>query len=310
VPDRLLRRILLTFGWKTIYPDTCCIYKTLHFRSSPYENVNRAAIPVSDAEREILGAMAITVNTQDRMRSLLVIVATVATIIFNGLAATGYVNQISPAEVSAKYPTVLTPAGYAFTIWTLIYVGLIAFSIYQALPSNLSRFRPVRSLYIVSCLLNCVWIYFWHREQIGICLAVILTLCVSLWFIRYKLKPFDSPGDVWLVNTPFGIYAGWVTAAAIVNFLVLLTYLRMGLSASGENLLAVTLIAVATGAAVIARITLRDFFFPLAVAWALTAIAVKQSGNTAIVVATAVGVVACIITGGSVVTELKDSSSE
>jgi hypothetical protein len=55
---------------------------------------------------------------------------------------------------------------------------------------------------------------------------------------------------------------------------------------------------------------LRDYFFPLAVAWALTAIAVKQSGNTAIVVATAVGVVICIVTAGTVVVNLKDSSSE
>ena len=120
----------------------------------------------------------------------------------------------------------------------------------------------------------------------------------------------DSIGDTWLAKAPFGLYAGWVTAAATVNFLVLLAYLKVSFSSAGENLIGIVLMAVATGAAIIARAALRDYFFPLAVAWALTAIAVKQSGNTTIVVATAVGVVVCIVTAGSVVVNLKDSSSE
>jgi len=249
-------------------------------------------------------------NTEDRVRSVLVIVATIATIVFNALAATGYVNGITPAAISAKYATVLTPAGYAFSIWTLIYVGLLAFSVYQALPASAVRYRPIRSLYILSCLLNCTWIYFWHREQIAVCLFIILLLCGTLVFIRYRLMGFDSTGDIWLAKAPFGLYAGWVTAASTVNLLVLLAYLKVGFSGAGENVIGIVLIAVATGAAIVARAALRDYFFPLAVAWALTAIAVKQSGNTAIVVATAVGVVICIVTAGTVVVNLKDSSSE
>jgi len=249
-------------------------------------------------------------NTQDRMRSVLVIVATIATIVFNALAATGYVNGITPAAISAKYPTVLTPAGYAFSIWTLIYLGLLAFSVNQALPANAVRYRPIRSLYILSCLLNCTWIYFWHREQIAVCLVIILLLCGTLVFVRYRLMGFDSTGDIWLAKAPIGVYAGWVTAASTVNLLVLLANLKLGYSGAGENVIGIVLIAVATGAAIVARAALRDYFFPLAVAWALTAIAVKQSGNTTIVVATAVGVVVCIVTAGTVVVNLKDSSSE
>lgn len=244
------------------------------------------------------------------MRAVLVVVATIATIVFNGLAATGYVNGITPAAISAKYPTVLTPAGYAFSIWSLIYLGMLAFSIHQALPANAARYGPIRSLYIASCLLNCTWIYFWHREQIAVCLAVILLLCGTLVFIRYRLMDLDSIGDTWLAKAPFGIYAGWVTAASTVNFLVLLAYLKVSFSGATENVVGIALIAVATGAAIIAQAALRDYFFPLAVAWALTAIAVQHGGNTAIVVATAVGVVICIVTAGSVVVNLKDSSSE
>jgi len=195
-------------------------------------------------------------NTEDRMRSVLVIVATITTIVFNALAATGYVNGITPAAISAKYATVLTPAGYAFSIWTLIYVGLLAFSVYQALPANAARYRPIRSLYILSCLLNCTWIYFWHREQIAICLAIILLLCGTLIFMRYRLMGFDSTGDTWLAKAPFGLYAGWVTAASMVNFLVLLAFLKAGFSGAGENVIGIALIAIVAIVAV-ARIAHR-----------------------------------------------------
>src|SRR5688500_8301187 len=117
-----------------------------------------------------------TTSPADRMRSVLVMVATIATIAYNGLAAAGSVNGVTPAQISDKYPTVLTPAGYAFSIWTLIYIGLVAFSLYQLMPKNLARFRSVRSLYVMSCALNCAWIYFWHHDQIWVCLILILTL--------------------------------------------------------------------------------------------------------------------------------------
>src|SRR5688572_22486589 len=98
--------------------------------------------------------MDTAVNGTDRMRSILVLAATIGVIVFNWLAATGRLGSDTGA-ISDKYPTMLTPAGYAFSIWSLIYLGIIAFSIYQMLPANLSRFRSVRSFYIFSCALNC-----------------------------------------------------------------------------------------------------------------------------------------------------------
>jgi hypothetical protein len=90
----------------------------------------------------------------------------------------------------------------------------------------------------------------------------------------------------------------------------MLSYLGVRLSTFADNLIGILLMAVASTAAVVVRVKLRDFFFPLAVAWAVTAIAIKQSGNTAIVVSAAVAVIICVVTSGSVVIELKDSSSD
>src|SRR5688572_30707091 len=141
----------------------------------------------------------------DRFRSYLVPLATLGTIAFNWLAAAGRVNGVTPSEISDKYPTPITPAGYAFSIWSLIYVGLIAFSIYQLLPKNAARFRNVRSLYILTCALNCGWIYMWHSDQIAICLVLIFLLAVCLFLINLSLRNTDGMGEYWFAKAPFGI---------------------------------------------------------------------------------------------------------
>jgi hypothetical protein len=245
----------------------------------------------------------------DRIRSILVIAATIGTVAFNWLASTGQVNGVTPAEISDKYPTVVTPAGYAFAIWSLIYLGLFVFSVIQALPSRLSDFRHIRSAYILSCALNCAWIYFWHHDQIAICLAIILFLLGTLAYVVARLRGAHSPADTWGVKAPFGIYLGWVTAASLVNFAILLRAANVDL-AQAEIAMGAGLLLVAAGAGVVYRVAFINYFAPLAVAWALTAIAVKQSGKTLIVAAAAAGVIACLIAALSVVMNLKDSTNE
>ncbi|MBA3770315.1 MAG: tryptophan-rich sensory protein, partial [Blastocatellia bacterium] len=101
-------------------------------------------------------------NNYDRLRAVLVLVATAAVIIFNALAASGRLFGVDTGDVSNRYPTVITPAGYAFSIWSLIYLGLVAFSIYQLLPVQLAKFRGVRTMYLLSCVFNCAWLFAWH----------------------------------------------------------------------------------------------------------------------------------------------------
>ncbi len=242
------------------------------------------------------------------MRAILPIVATIGTIVFNGLAAAGFVNNVTPELISAKYPTVLTPAGYAFSIWSLIYLGMLAFSVYQVLPSNVTRFRPVRSLYIATCVLNCAWIYFWHRDQIGVCLVLIIGLLWTLVGMLILLRRVG--GNALCTTVPFGIYAGWVTTATLVNFTIFLKYIDVEMSPNAWNALGVSILVIAATAAFVVRWRLQNYIYPLAIAWAATGIAVKQSGNTAIVVAAAFCTVTCLVVAGSVVTRLKDSTSE
>ena len=240
-----------------------------------------------------------------RSRSLLVALATAATIVFNVLAAMGYVNGVTPAEISNKYPTGITPAGYAFSIWSLIYFGLSVFSIYQLLAVNLEKFGSIRTLYIASCVLNCAWIYSWHNDWIGACLILIFALAVLLIMIAAKFRNTVTTTETFLVKGTFGLYAGWVTVASLVNLAVYFRYIDSPLASS--NVVAVMIVVIATAAAIIATRLAENHFYAFAVAWALTAIAVKQSGNTAIVVACAFGVIISLLMAISFVLKLPSS---
>lgn len=243
----------------------------------------------------------------DKIQQILVIVATVGMIIFNWLAATGILGGTDTGAVSDKYPTAITPAGYAFSIWSLIYLGMIAFSIYQALPSQTERFRGLRRAYIISCVANCAWLYFWSQEQIVLCLGIITVLLVTLAVINIKLIKTDTNAEFWLAKVPFGLYFGWVTAATILNATIALVYLNVQVDVSTAVILGAGLLLIAAALGVILRWRMANYFYPLAIAWALTAIAVKQSGQTLIVVAAVVGVIACLIAAMSFVLNLKSS---
>lgn len=243
-----------------------------------------------------------------RMRASLVLVATLATITFNWFAAMGLVNGVTPATIAERNPSLITPASYAFSIWSLIYLWMIAFSLYQLLPANIRRFGPIRTPYLASCLLNIAWIWFWHRGHIATCLVLIGLLAAVLLLINDRLKTSESVRDTLFTKAPFGIYFGWVTCAALIN----LNILAASLVDSAALALAIGVVSTvfAAAAAVFVCWRLDNYFYPLAVAWALTAIAVKQSGNTPIVLAAAFATVVCLVTAGSVVTKLKDSTSE
>jgi len=254
--------------------------------------------------------MTETLRSQDKLRAALVLMATIGMIAFNWLAATGAINGVKPNVISDKYPTLITPSNYAFSIWSLIYVGLIAFSIFQLLPSKISRFNRVRSIYIFSCVLNCVWVYLFQYEQIATAFVVILLLLGALTLLSIKLNGCSTLAEIWLMQAPIGLYFGWVMVAAVVNFMATLTYIQVRMSPSTATLLGSALMLFAAVTAVLVRVKLWNFFYPLPIAWALTAIAIRQGGNTMIVAAAAVGVVICLVTTGSFVSNLRDSTSE
>lgn len=190
-------------------------------------------------------------------------------------------------EVSDKYYSMFTPAGFTFAIWSLIYLLLAVFVVYQALPGQrgngqLARISP---WFQVSCAANVSWILAWHNEWIGVTLLLMAALLVSLVQIYRLLDVVDvtaSTASRWLVQLPISVYLGWVSVATIANVSAMQ-------SALGWNGLALeetswTLLKLAVAGALGAIMTLRrnDVAYGLVVAWAAFGIGAGQVANQAV----------------------------
>jgi hypothetical protein len=94
-------------------------------------------------------------------------------------------------EISDRFPSLFTPAGYVFSIWGIIYLGWLAYTVYQALPAQRTnpRLRAIGWPYVVSGVANSLWIFLWHYNRFTLSLAVMLVLLASLIVVYGQLAP-------------------------------------------------------------------------------------------------------------------------
>jgi translocator protein len=246
----------------------------------------------------------------ERIKQALVVIATAATIFVNYLAGIGYIGGITPQIVSEKYPTFFTPAGYAFSIWGLIYLALIAYTIFQALPKNTGKYDEIRVVYVISSVANCSWIFLWHNLQITASLGAMSVLLASLAFINSRVIRLSSQAENLFIKAPFNIYLGWVSVATIVNFTIVLLANGVNYTDYISVRISCGLIAVATILGIIMRWKLRNFLFPVVIAWALTAVALKNNLQTLLTVFAAFAVIISLVTALTIFAETQKKNRE
>ena len=142
------------------------------------------------------------------------IVAFIATLIVNGLSNTTLIGGKTTAEVSNSHPTLITPAGYVFAIWGVIYVLLWVYLVYQALPSQKNKLfqKQISFLFILTSIFNIVWLFFWQNEFLPISVAVIFAFLATLIAIYLRLhigRSNVSLSEKLCVHLPFSVYLGW-----------------------------------------------------------------------------------------------------
>ena len=217
--------------------------------------------------------------SKDTIRQITIIIATAITIVVNLFSS--FITGKSVAAISDRFPVPVTPAGWAFSVWGIIYIGLIAYAIYQALPAQRAnpRLRRIGYLYVLGCAANVAWLFLWVNEQITLSLIAILVLLLSLIALYLRANMNRSNIDRverWCVNIPFGIYMGWITVATIVNVTVVLYNLGWnGLGISPE-IWTTLLLIVGTVIALGVGITRVDIAYMATVIWAYSAILVKN----------------------------------
>jgi hypothetical protein len=222
--------------------------------------------------------------------------AAIITILVNMSAVLLPLNGLTTKELADRYQVYFVPAGYVFSIWSLIYVLLIVFAVWQILPAQRGdrRTSGIAPLFWLSCLANIAWIFLWHYEQVPASFVAMVVLLGSLIGIYLKLDIGRSdPGrsQRWAVNALFSVYLGWITVATIANATTVLDHLAWSGWGIGPESWTAIMLAVAVAVAAVSAATRHDVLYLLVLVWAFAGIAVKfpevTSVNTSAWLATA-----------------------
>jgi len=229
------------------------------------------------------------------------IIAFALTVVVNGLAGgTTILGGKLTSEISDANPTLITPAGYVFSIWGVIYVLLGIFVVFQALPSQKAKGYQERIgwLFVLNSLTNIAWLFLWQFEYLSLSVVLMFLLLATLIAIYLRLDIGKSAvplREKLAVHVPFSVYLGWITIASIAN--VSVTLVSVGWDGFGisQETWAILIITIALLITLLVIVTRKDLAYGLVVIWALLGIAVKQSGNQNIVTTTEISAIVIVI---------------
>lgn len=208
------------------------------------------------------------------------------TLVVNYLANALPLGGRTTGQLSDQYPNLFTPAPLTFSIWIVIYLALIAFTIWQVVPLSgvvraQNRDEAVLAVgwkFAGLCLLNVAWLFCWHYELV---LASVVVMLVMLWLLIglnrlvFTRLP-HTPDNRNFLQIPFGLNLGWISVATVANITALLVALRWDGLGLSDRLWTMLMMGIATLIALAAVRAWNNVPYGLAVAWALAGIAIKH----------------------------------
>ncbi|WP_338054632.1 tryptophan-rich sensory protein [Subtercola vilae] len=241
------------------------------------------------------------------------VIAVVGSFIGSGAAGGTPIAEAAGGALGAD-ATLIAPAGPAFSIWSVIYVGLVAYAVWQLLPAQRTDARQRTLGYPIAAtlILNAAWILSIQAGLLPLSAIIIVLLLLSLVYAFALALNTRATGarrqgivETLLVDATIGLYLGWVsiaTAANLTSFLQTAGFRGFGWSAT---LWGVLVVGVAGLIGVLVAFWSKGRFAPAAsLAWGLVWVAVSRitgsldSGPvaaTAVIAATAVVLVTLVV---------------
>ncbi len=273
--------------------------------------IGHGAVMESTRTRQV--GRPVTATGTDRARQVTVTISEVLCVL-GTLVGTGVIG--TPVAESAggalsDQATLLAPAGPAFSIWSVIYVGLFAYTIWQWLPGRATdpRLRATGWLAALSMLLNAAWLLVTQTGSVWASVAVILALALVLGLLAQRLVLVSSdasggPGTVdrIVVEGTFGLYLGWVSVATCANIAAALADSGYTPTSPTADVLAAVVLTVVAALAVfyawrLGGRTVLVLGIAAAMAWGLGWIAYGRSSEAPeSLTTTVVAVVAALVT--------------
>jgi hypothetical protein len=212
------------------------------------------------------------------VRQLAVVFSEVACVIGTlvGVGVIGTRVQESSGGSLAADATLIAPAVPAFSIWSVIYLGLAAYTVWQVLPAQARdpRARATGWLAAASMLLNAAWLLVTQVGWIWVSVLVMAALAGVLGVLVRRLTETAADGgglvQTVVLDGTFGLYLGWVAVAACAN--VTAAFVASGVRPASPvaDALAVVVLAVAAAVGIVlARRLGGRYAVAAAMAWGL-----------------------------------------
>ena len=195
----------------------------------------------------------------------------VGMIYMNFLGGSGAINEISTVEVSGLYPTLFTPAGVTFSIWSVIYLFNLAFVVHQLIkafrfPENFDK--KLNQGFFFICITNATWVVAWHRLAVGYALFLMLILLVFLIATYWRSRKPKYTSEFLTEYVNFSIYLGWISVATIANAAIYLTELGVRYDGTWASLLTLCVLAVAVLLGLFFLFKQQNLWYTLVILWA------------------------------------------
>lgn len=218
---------------------------------------------------------------RDTIRQYANLFSVILALTVNMLASTLPLNGQNTGEISDSFPVYFVPAGYVFAIWGVIYIGWIAFTIFQLQTTQKEspRLRQLGYLFATSNLANAAWLFCWHYNQFGLSVLVMLVLLALLIASYLQLnvnRTSVTRVEYWSVDILFSIYLGWITVATVANIADWLYFVEWNGFGISAQTWAVIMLSVASLLGLAMALKRRDAAYLVVLVWAFIGIAVKQ----------------------------------
>ncbi|MDF2382108.1 tryptophan-rich sensory protein [Nostoc ellipsosporum NOK] len=222
--------------------------------------------------------------------AMLCLLAIIAQIVLAYGTQSDLVNDSNVGDVSDRYDSFFTPAGFTFAIWGVIYTALLMFAVRHLVvaftkpadhPGNVDM-RKIGGWFVVNNLLTIGWLFVWTAGNVAVAAALILGQLITLIAMHAQLKihqPDATVGSKVFTQFPLSIYLGWISIATIANLSIFL----LSKNWDGAGVAAVNWARIMIGVAGLLSLFMifarKNVFFGLVVVWALYGIISKRQAR-------------------------------
>ncbi len=234
------------------------------------------------------------------VRQIIVVVTYIVTLVINGMASSGALGGTPTGEVSNAYPIYFVPANLTFSIWGVIYFGLTAFVIYQALPAQRDNalIKRITWPFVISNFANTLWLVLFQSFQFVLSVPVMLLILGMLIYIYRQMGMGQavSRATYWLIQVPFSIYLGWITIATIAN--ISQTLYAAGYTELGLGGPAWAAIMIGIGTVIISAVIIDgrgNIPYALTTVWAIAGLVIAQLERSTLVGGAAIAAIVVIL---------------